>query len=103
MPRLCEQIFLVDKWSVYGIGLLDLDLLLNIVCFIKPRMNKIRPQPAMICRRRFFSSIAGLAASLYIPFLASKVTAKDQDFVIINGWVLTREDVLGSEVTIDVV
>ena len=66
-------------------------------------MNKIRPQPAIMSRRRFFSSIAGLAASLYIPFSASKVASRDQDFVIINGWVLNREDVLEGEVMIDVV
>ena len=88
------------------IGLRQLSLLLNIVYFIQTCMNKIRPQPAIMCRRRFFSSIAGLAASLLfgdIPFLASKVLAEEQDFVIINGWVLTREDVAASKVTIDVV
>jgi hypothetical protein len=70
-------------------------------------MNKMRHlQPAVMGRRSFFSSIAGLAASLLfgrLPFLALKVPAKDKEFVIINGWVLTREDVAASKVTSDVV
>ena len=64
-------------------------------------------QPAIIGRRRFLSSIASLTASLLfgdIPFfLASRVSVKEQDFVILNGWVLTREDVAASKVTIDAV
>ena len=63
-------------------------------------------QPAVICRRRFFHSIGGLAVSLLIgdiPFLASHVPAGEQGFVIVNGWVLTWADVTGSQVTDDVV
>ena len=58
-------------------------------------------------RRRFLGSVAGLTASLLlsdIPFLlASRVSVKEQDFVILNGWVLTLEDVAASKVTIDAV
>jgi hypothetical protein len=55
-------------------------------------------QPAVICRRRFFHSIGGLAVSLLIgdiPFLASNVPVAEQGFVIINGWVLTYAQWLG--------
>ena len=51
-------------------------------------------------RRNFLSSIAGLAVSLLagdIPFFTLKVPSGEQDFVIVNGWVLTREDVAGRE------
>ena len=55
-------------------------------------------------RRRFLGWVASLTASLFfgdIPlFLASRVSVKEQDFVILNGWVLTREDL---KATIDVV
>jgi hypothetical protein len=57
-------------------------------------------------RRRFVSSIAGLTASLFcgdIAILASKTPLGEQEFVIIDGWVLTREDVGASEVTSDVI
>ena len=57
-------------------------------------------------RRNFFSSIAGLAVSLLagdIPILASKNPSGEQDFVIVNGWVLTREDVAAGKVTTDAV
>jgi hypothetical protein len=64
-------------------------------------------QPTIIGRRRFLSSITSLTASLLfgdIPFfLASRVSVKEQGFVILNGWVLTREDVSVSKVTIDAV
>ena len=55
-------------------------------------------------RRRFLSSFASLAASLLfsdVPlFLASRASVKEQGFMIVNGWVLTCEDV---KTTIDVV
>ena len=63
-------------------------------------------QPAVICRRRFFHSIGGLTVSLLfgdILFLPSNVPAGEQGFVIVNGWVLTRADVAGGQVTNDVV
>ena len=68
-------------------------------------MNKMR-QPAVMGRRGFFRSIAGLAASLLfgrLPIWASKAPIGDQDFVVINGWVLTREDVAASKVISDAV
>ena len=58
-------------------------------------------------RRCFLWSMAGLAVSIpNLPFETeqhSKIPTVDQDFVIVNGWVLTREDVAASKVTIDVV
>ena len=82
-------------------------LMQNIVYFIRPCMSKMQYlQPTVICRRRFFHSIGGLAVSLLIgdiPFLASNVPAAEQGFVIVNGWVLTWADVTGSQVTDDVV
>jgi len=52
-------------------------------------------------RRRFLGWAASLTASLLlgdIPlFLTSRVSVKEQEFVIINGWVLTREDVTVSK------
>jgi hypothetical protein len=70
-------------------------------------MSKVQYlQPAVMSRRRFFRSIGSLTVSLFfgdIPFLASNVTAGEQGFVIVNGWVLTCADVTGSQVTNDVV
>jgi hypothetical protein len=63
-------------------------------------------QPSLMCRRRFFRSIGGLTVGLLfgdIPFLVSNVPAGEQGFVIVNGWVLTCADVVGSQVTSDVV
>jgi hypothetical protein len=59
-----------------------------------------------MCRRGFFSSTAGLMAGLLygnIPFFSSKLRATEQEFVIVNGWVLTRADVAKSEATVDVI
>jgi hypothetical protein len=82
-------------------------LMQNIVYFIRPCMSKMQDlQPAVMCRRRFFHSIGGLAVSLLfgdISFLASNVPTGEQGFVIVNGWVLTFADLAGSQVTNDVV
>ena len=70
-------------------------------------MNRMQHrQPAVIDRRRLFGSIAGLAASLLLgrmPFWKSEVPVGDEDFVIINGWVLTRADVAASDLAPNVV
>jgi hypothetical protein len=56
-------------------------------------------------RRYFCCSIAGLAVNIGLGKLlfgveqVSKVAAANQEFVIVNGWVLTREDVAASEMT----
>jgi len=68
-------------------------------------MNKMR-QSVILGRRRFFGSMLGLTGSLiFRPFRFSHVdlSAEQPEFVIINGWVLTREDVAAREVTPDVV
>jgi hypothetical protein len=60
-------------------------------------------------RRRFFEGISGLAVSVVVPKLPfeteqrSEKPAADRGFLIVNGWVLTREDLVGSEVTRDAV
>jgi len=67
---------------------------------------KIRHSSLMV-RRRFLSWAASLTASLLfgdIPsFLASNRSVEEQDFVILNGWVLTREDIATSKAMSDVV
>jgi hypothetical protein len=51
--------------------------------------------------------MAGLAVSIpNLPFETeqhSKIPTVDQDFLIVNGWILTREDVATSEIVHDVV
>ena len=60
-------------------------------------------------RRHFFCSIVGLTVSVVVPKLPfeikqwSKLPTADQGFLIVNGWVLTREDFAASEATHDVV
>ena len=60
-------------------------------------------------RRHFCGSIAGLAAIcglVRLPFGAgqgSKTLAAKQDFIVVNGWVLTHEDLAASEITPDVI
>ena len=83
-------------------------LSLKRALFIEPPVNKMRHlQSTVMVRRRFLGWTASLTASLLfgdIPFfLTSRVSVKEQDFVILNGWVLTREDVAASKVTIDAV
>jgi hypothetical protein len=59
----------------------------------------MRNYPAPINRRCVFCSIAGLAIDVVLAKLPfgieqkSKMASADQEFVIINGWVLTREDI----------
>jgi len=59
-------------------------------------------------RRRFLWSIACIAmAGRILPFPRkgswSKMPGGDGDFLIVNGWVLTREDLPASEVVHNVV
>ncbi len=60
-------------------------------------------------RRCFCCSIAGLAVNVVLAKLPSgveqrsKMAAPNQEFLIINGWVLTREDVAASQMTPNVV
>jgi hypothetical protein len=60
-------------------------------------------------RRYFFRSIAGLAAGMVVARLPIKIKKKleastgDEDFIIVNGWVLTREDFAESEAQPDVI
>jgi hypothetical protein len=68
----------------------------------------MRPlQSIVIVRRRLLGWTASLAAGLLlgdIPFsLTSAVSVKEQDFVILNGWVLTQEDVAAGKVTTDAI
>ena len=64
---------------------------------------------ATVDRRRVCWSIAGLtlnAVLAKLPFEGKqelKMAAEDQMFVIVNGWVLTREDIAASEITFNVV
>ena len=59
---------------------------------------------SVIDRRGFCSSIFGLGGSVlfgHLAFSVSKSSFADEDFVIVNGWVLTREDVASSKPTSD--
>ena len=64
---------------------------------------------AIINRRYVLCSIAGLAINVVVaklPFGTEqrpKIAAAGQEFLIVNGWVLTREDMAVSEVTVNVV
>jgi hypothetical protein len=57
----------------------------------------MRTRHSSLARRSFLGWAASLTASLLsgdIPsLLASNGSVEDQDFVILNGWVLTREDI----------
>ena len=61
----------------------------------------------LISRRHFFSSVAALFASINpiikLGTLLRKSSSPDDDFLIINGWVLKREDFAASEVEQDAV
>lgn len=60
-------------------------------------------------RRYFCHAIAGLAVNIGLAKLAlgvgqrPRMPAANREFVIVNGWVLTREDVAASEMTPNVV
>jgi len=68
-------------------------------------MNITRHIPASVINRRgFCSSIVGLVGSMlfgHLAFFMPKSSSADQDFLIVNGWVLTREDVASSKPTSD--
>ena len=59
-----------------------------------------------MARRRFLGWAASLTASLRFgdlpSYLVSSVSVEEQDFVILNGWVLTREDMATGKATSDV-
>ena len=65
--------------------------------------------PAAWDRRYFCYSVAGLAikvAFAKLPFSSEaelETAAPDQQFVIVNGWVLTRDDVAARELMPNVV
>jgi hypothetical protein len=69
----------------------------------------MRDYSAIIDRRCFCCSIAGLAVNVVLAKLPSgieqrsKMATADQEFLIVNGWVLTREDMATNEVALDVV
>jgi len=58
-------------------------------------------------RRQFFSSVAAFFASINptikVGALLGKSSTADDDFLIVNGWVLRREDFAGGEVERDAV
>jgi hypothetical protein len=59
---------------------------------------------AAVDRRVFCRSIFGLGGSLLfggLAFWMPKISSADHDFVIVNGWVLTRKDVASSKPTSD--
>ena len=76
---------------------------------IKTTVNKMGKYFATVDRRRVCWSIAGLtlnAVLAKLPFEGKqelKIAAADQMFVIVNGWVLTREDIAASKITFNVV
>ena len=62
-----------------------------------------------INRRRFCDAVTGLLASSFLaklPFGSKqslKTSAEDLEFLVVNGWVLTRDDVVTSKLTHNVV
>ena len=69
----------------------------------------LSPQTVVMDRRRFCSSIAGFVTSVIVvkPLFpveqALMMATAHEGFVIINGWVLTREDVAASDMIANVV
>lgn len=67
------------------------------------------PRAAVMERRYFCSLIAGLLVSVIGAKLSFGIEQKlrvanaDEEFVIVNGWVLTREDLAASDKIPDVV
>jgi hypothetical protein len=73
------------------------------------RASTIKNCRAIVDRRYVCRSIAGLATNAVVANIpvgieqkSSAMTAK-QGFLIVNGWVLTREDVAARDVLPDVV
>ena len=62
-------------------------------------MNESRYRSdSVVSRRRFCGSIVGLTASAIVPMRpidAPTMAGADTEFVIVNGWVLTRADLAG--------
>jgi hypothetical protein len=64
---------------------------------------------AIIDRRHFCCSTAGLAVNFFLAKLPLGIKQRpemapaNQEFVIVKGWVLTREDLAVSEMTPNVV
>jgi hypothetical protein len=69
----------------------------------------MRNRSVNIGRRCFFRSIVGLAISAGVAKLPFEIAPRpiiptaDHEFVIVNGWVLTRDDLAVSGMTADVV
>ena len=69
----------------------------------------MRSYSAMIDRRCFCCSIGGLAGEVVASQLPAGITRKSrmapaaQEFLMVNGWVLTREDVAASEIAPNVI
>jgi hypothetical protein len=69
----------------------------------------MRTYSTIINRRCVFGSIAGFAISVVLAKLpfeveqSSEIAAPDQEFLVVNGWILTRKDMIANEVMPDVV
>jgi hypothetical protein len=60
----------------------------------------MRNYRTFINRRYFCCSIGGLAINVALaklPFRGSKIATTNVEFVVVNGWVLTREDLALSQ------
>lgn len=74
-----------------------------------PMKKAQNPSGAVADRRGFCTSIAGWVVGIIFanfPFAAEQslhVANTDQEFLVVNGWVLTRGDFAGSEMTNHVV
>jgi hypothetical protein len=72
-------------------------------------VNSSRKYSSIVNRRCFSWAIAGFAGGVALAKLPfgigqrSQMAPSDLEFVIVNGWVLTREDMAASEVAADVV
>ena len=79
---------------------MNLDLIFQ---FILQNVNTMRHLLTMIDRRYFCYSLATVASNVLVAKLAFgarkrlKMTTGEQEFLIVNGWVLTREDVAASQ------
>ena len=66
--------------------------------------NAESPMPATLERRGFCGTVAGWIASLvFVKFPQAPGQVTKQEFLVVNGWVLTREDIAGSAITHHVV
>jgi hypothetical protein len=67
------------------------------------RLNSSQNYYSIVNRRHFFWATAGFAGDVVfakLPFKTgqrSQIAPSDREFLIVNGWVLTRGDVAASE------